>query len=192
MLLTSVLQSLAQIVTQYVTPSDTIIVILYSYKEYLNIYIYIGGGCVTYSYIVSVSILFLDMNWQKIGIAAVPFLVSILISVIGMILAFRKWVAPPLVEALEEATKTAKTLASLGGIKKADWNDVQKIEKAVTGEIIMEKMPELQALRLILSPSTWDMIDEMVTENPAAVLQLYEKWAPYLGGAEQMQEKYMF
>ena len=132
------------------------------------------------------------MNWIKIGTAAVPFLVSILISVTLGILAFRRWIAPGIMEALEEASKTAKTLASLGGLKKKDWNDVQEIEKAVTTDLLFDRMPELQALRVILSPSTWEQVEEMIETNPGAVMQLYEKWKPYLGGAKQTQVQYNF
>lgn len=121
-----------------------------------------------------------------------PYLASILISVGLGILAFRKWIAPGIIEALEEASKTTKTLAGLGGIKKADWNDAQMIEKAVTSELILDKMPELMALQLVLSESTWEMIEEMIENNPAAVLQLYEKWAPHLGGASQTREATMY
>ena len=132
------------------------------------------------------------MNWQKIGMSAVPYLVSILISIALGILAFRRWIAPDIQGALEEATKTAKTLASLGGIKKADWNDTQALESIISTELIMEKMPELEALRLILSPSSWEQVEEMIDENPAAVLKMYEKYAPLIGVASQKQENYMF
>lgn len=132
------------------------------------------------------------MNWIKIGSNSVPFLASIILSVIIVIIGFRKYIAPDIVESLAEAKKTIETLASLGGIKKQDWHDVQKIEKAVTTDLIYDKMPELQALRLVLSENTWEQIEEMIEENPAAVMQLYEKWKPYLGGAEQLQEQYMF
>jgi len=132
------------------------------------------------------------MNWQKIGMSAVPYLVSILISVALGVLAFRRWVAPDITAALEDATKTAQTLASLGGIKKADWNDGQKIEKAVAAELIYDKLPELQALKLILSESTWNEIEEMIEENPAAVIEMYEKYAPLLGKTSQKTEEYHY
>lgn len=133
------------------------------------------------------------MNWLKIGYASAPFLASIILSVAIVIVAFRKYIAPDIIESLEEAKKTIETLASLGGIKKQDWHDVQKIEKAVTTDLIYEKMPEIQALRLILSPSTWEQVEEMIDENPAAVMQLYEKWKPYLDGAsEQQKVDYMY
>ena len=66
------------------------------------------------------------------------------------------------------------------------------LEKAVTTDLLHNQIPELQALKLILSPSTWEQIEEMMEENPASVMQMYEKWKPHLGGAKQTQEQYMF
>lgn len=122
----------------------------------------------------------------------VPYLVSILISVALGILAFRKWIAPDITAALAEATKTAQTLASLGGIKKADWNDTQELEAVITKELLLDKMPELELLRLALSPSSWEQVEEMIEENPKVALQLYEKYKPLLGGASQKQEQYQY
>ena len=141
---------------------------------------------------IGLSISFLKMNWPKIGMSMAPYLASVVLSVIIGIICFRRWIAPGIIEALEASTKTTQTLASLGGIKKADWNDVQKIEKAVTTDLLYDQMPELQALKLILSSSTWEQVEEMIEENPAAVMQMYEKWKPYLGGSKQTQEQYMF
>jgi len=134
----------------------------------------------------------ISMNWQKIGMAMVPHLLSILISVAVVVLTFRKWIAPGIIESLEEAQKTIKTLAGLGGIKKADWNDEQALETVITKELLLDKMPELELLRLALSPASWEQVEEIIQTNPAAALKMYEKYAPLLGGAEQKQEKYMF
>ena len=132
------------------------------------------------------------MNWQKIGMSAVPYLVSILISVALGVLAFRWRIAPDIKAALEDATKTAQTLASLGGIKKADWNDTQELEAVITKELLMDKMPELELLKLALSPSSWEQVEEMIEENPKVALQLYEKYKPLLGATTQKQEQYQY
>jgi len=132
------------------------------------------------------------MNWLKIGMSLAPYLASILISVGLVTLAFRRWIAPGIIEALEESTKTTKTLASIGGIKKAEWNDGQKLEAIISKEVSMDKMPELQALLMILSPSSWEQIEEMIEENPAAVLKMYEKYAPLLGVTSQKREEYQY
>jgi len=136
--------------------------------------------------------MFFSMNWQKIGMSAVPYLVSILISVGLGILGFRRWIAPEVIEALEKSTKTTQTLASLGGLKKADWNDTQALEAVISKELILNKMPEIELLRLALSPSSWEQVEEMIAENPAVALQLYEKYKHLLGGAEQKREEYQY
>lgn len=146
----------------------------------------------TYSYIMSVSVSFLEMNWQKLGMSLVPHLVSILISVGLGILGFRKWITPGITEALEEASKTSTMLGNLGAIKKADWNDNQALEAVISKELILNKMPEIELLRLALSPTSWEQVEEMIQENPAVALQLYEKYKHLLGGTTQTQERYMF
>jgi len=131
------------------------------------------------------------MNWQKIGMAVVPYLVSILISVVVVAFSFRRWIAPGIEETLLEAQKTIKTLAGLGGIKKADWHDEQTLETVITKELLLDKMPELELLRLALSPASWEQVEEIIQTNPAAALKMYEKYAPLLGGAEK-KASYMF
>ena len=132
------------------------------------------------------------MNWLKMGSAVAPFLVSILISVVVGALAFRRWIAPGIVEALETSAKTSTQLANLGGMKRKEYVDGQALDKVISKELIMDKLPELEALRLILSPSSWEQVEEMIEDNPAAVISMYEKYGHLLGGAEQKQESYMF
>jgi len=129
------------------------------------------------------------MNWLKLGYAVAPYLVSILISVAVGILAFRRWIAPGIMEALETATKTSTQLANLGGMKKQDWHDENALETIITKELLIDKMPELELLRLALSPSSWEQVEEMIEENPKVALQLYEKYKPLLGGAKQTPVK---
>jgi hypothetical protein len=132
------------------------------------------------------------MNWQKIGSLVAPHIVTAIVTLVFGLVAFRRWVAPPIVEALEEASKTAKTLASLGGLKKSEYHDMKMIEKAVGADLIKEQLPELEALKLILSPGTWEMIEETIQENPEAVIQLYQKYGHLLPGSKQTSEEYMF
>ncbi|MBA7644003.1 hypothetical protein ES703_51738 [subsurface metagenome] len=98
------------------------------------------------------------------------------------ILAFNRWISPGINEALAEAQKTITTLASLGGMKKGEYTAAKDIEKAVATDLIKEKLPELEALRLILSPSTWEDIEDTIEENPEAVIQLYNKYKDHFGG----------
>ncbi|GAI33000.1 unnamed protein product [marine sediment metagenome] len=139
-----------------------------------------------------VSVCIFIMNWLKFGYSSVPYLASILISVAVGILAFRRWIAPGIIEALEEATKTAQTLASLGGIKKENWHDEQALETVITKELLMDKMPELELLRLALSPASWEQVEEIIESNPAAALKIYEKYAPLLGVTSQKKVEYTF
>lgn len=128
------------------------------------------------------------MNWLKIGSLAAPYIATIIICLGLFALTFRRFVAPGIVEALEEASKTSKTLASLGGLKKADWEDGKQLEEIITKELLMDKMPELEFLRLALSPSSWEQVEEIIENNPAAALKIYEKYAPLIGGSKPKQE----
>lgn len=115
-----------------------------------------------------------------------------ILTVIMVIIGFRKFIAPGIIESLEEAQKTITNLAKLSGVKSQEYKDAKSIEKLVAEDLIKEKIPELEALRMILSPSTWEKIEETLEENPEAVIQLYEKYGHLLGKSEQTKEKYMF
>jgi len=132
------------------------------------------------------------MNWLKIGYVVAPHLVTLILSVVVGILAFRRWIAPEILEALAKSDKVSKTLAGLGGMKKQDWHDQEALETVITKELLLDKMPELELLRMALSPSSWEQVEEMIQENPKVALQLYEKYKPLLGGASQKKEEYNF
>ena len=133
------------------------------------------------------------MNWLKLGLAVAPFVASIVISVIIVILGFKKWIAPGINEALEEAKKTITNLAKLGGVKSQEYKDMKGIEKAVAADIITKNIPELEAIKLFLSPSTWEEIESTIENNPEAVLQLWEKYGHLLTRDKKPeQEAYMF
>ena len=133
------------------------------------------------------------MNWLKIGLNVAPFLASIVISVAAVIFAFRKWISPDITAALEEAQTTITNLAKLGGVKTQEYKDMKNIEKIVGADLIKNKLPELEMLKLILSPSTWEEIETTIEENPEAVIQLYEKYGHLLPGAtSQKQEEYHY
>lgn len=130
------------------------------------------------------------MNWIKIGMETAPYVASIILSVIIVIMTFRKFIAPELMASMEEAQKTIKTLASLGGIKKADYTTSQELGKDIAADILKEKFPEAEGLKLILSPSTWEKVEDAMEDNPAAILQLIDKYGPIIGiGGEQQQLK---
>jgi len=135
---------------------------------------------------------FLDMNWPKLGLNVAPFLATLILSVAVGILAFRTWIAPNIQASLVEAQETITNLAKLAGVKKQDYWDETKLETVITKELLMDKMPELELLRLALSPSAWEQVEEIIETNPAAALKMYQKYAPLLGGAEQKREQFMF
>ena len=136
--------------------------------------------------------MFLNMNWSKIGSLMAPHLVSILISLGVVLLAWRKFMLPEIEGTLKEAQKTISTLAGLGGLRKSEWQDGAALEKAVGAEIIGKQIPELEALKLILDTGTWEKIEDAIENNPAAVIQMYEKWKHLIPGASQSSEKFDF
>lgn len=135
----------------------------------------------------------MTMNWLKIGSQAAPFVASIVISVLIGVLGFRKYMAPEINEALVEAKQAIKNLATLAGVKSQEYKDAKGIEKIVAADLIEQKLPELQALKVILSPSAWEQIEETIEENPEAVLQLYQKYGHLLGAeGEELKKTFDF
>jgi len=133
------------------------------------------------------------MNWFKIGSWLAPYVATLILSVGICILGFRRYILPELKTSLEEAQKTITNLAKLGGVKSQEFKDVKALEKVVAKDVVSQALPELEALRMILSPSTWERIEEAMEENPEAILQLYQRYGHLLGIGEQGQkEQYMF
>lgn len=124
------------------------------------------------------------MNWLKIGWDLVDLLIPTLLAVCVIVLGYRKYVAPDLTKALEEAVKVTKTIASLGGIKRAEREGLVDLSKAVTTDIIRAKYPEMDLIKLAVSPSTWEQIEDALENNPAGVMDLIEKYGHYFGMGE--------
>ncbi len=129
------------------------------------------------------------MNWLKLGLSLAPYVVSVVLSVGITILAFNRYISPGINEALETAQTTITNLAKLSGVKSQEYTASKTIEKAVATDLIKEKIPELEALRLILSPSTWEQIEETIEENPESVIQLYEKYGHLFGEGGLAEKK---
>ncbi len=121
------------------------------------------------------------MNWILIGSKLVDLLLPTLLSIGVIVLLYRKYVAPSLLAALDEAMKTTKTIASLGGITKAQREGTAELAKAVTKDIIMAKYPELEAIKMVVSPSTWTQIEDALENNPTGVMELVDKYGSYFG-----------
>lgn len=116
----------------------------------------------------------------------------ILIPVLIGGLLFRRFVAPGINEALvdvQEAVMKITNVAKLAGIKSQEYSTSKDLEKVVAADLIKQNIPELEALKLILSPSTWEQVEDMLTESPEAVLQLYEKYGHLLKGQGEEQQK---
>jgi len=121
----------------------------------------------------------MGFNWLSVGLEVARLLISAAFTLVLGAYAFRKYFAPDIVSSLEEAQKTITNLAKLGGLKSQEFTDEKNLEKIVARDYIAEKIPELEAARLVLSPDTWEQIEEAIERNPAAVLSLWEKWKPY-------------
>ena len=128
-----------------------------------------------------VSVSFEMINWLLVGFETARLLITLGIGA----LLFRKFVAPGINEALEavnEAVKKITTVAKLAGVKSQEYSAGKSIEKSVARDIINEKVPELEALKVFVSPSTWEEIEDTIDNNPEAILQLWQKYGHLLGG----------
>lgn len=134
----------------------------------------------------------MGINWQIVGIELVKTVFYVLLSLVSGALVFRKYIAPELTAALQEATKTATMLASLGGIKKADRVTTKELARAVTADLVKTKFPELELVKLAVSPGTWEQIEEALENNPTGVMQLIEEYGHYFKKGADGQEKTKF
>ena len=132
-------------------------------------------------------------SWQVLGIEAVRLVISSLFSLALGVFLFRRYIAPGLTAALEDSINITKKIASLGGIKKADYENTQELTKAVTLDLIKTRFPEIEFIKMALSPATWQQVEEAMETNPAGVMELIEKYGHYFTkDAEENQESYMF
>jgi len=132
------------------------------------------------------------MNWLKIGWELGRLLASTLLSVLIIALGYRKYVAPDLLSALNEAIKTTKTIASLGTIKRVEREGTAKLAKAVTTDLVKAKYPEMEMIKLAVSPATWTQIEEALETNPTGVMELIDKYGHYFGMGADGQKPQQF
>ena len=121
------------------------------------------------------------INWQFVGAELARLLITLGLGA----LLFRKFVAPGLNEAVStilEADMKITNLAKLAGVKSNEYKDAKGIEKVVAADLISQNLPELEALKMILSSDTWEKIEDTIAENPEAVLQLWQKYGHLMGG----------
>lgn len=121
------------------------------------------------------------MNWLKIGSNAAPFIATALLSSLISLLAFRRWISPGINQALQEAQDTISKMANFVGGKSAQFRTMKGLEKDIAADIIKKNLPELEAIRLVVSEDTWEKIEQAIEDNPEAIMQLYQKYGAQLG-----------
>lgn len=132
-------------------------------------------------------------NWLKIGWEAARVIVYTVVSVLLTFKLYAIYVQPELIEALGEARDTVTKLASLAGVKSAEYRDSTNLEKKIAQDIIKERVPELDVIKMLVSPATWEDIETTIEENPAAIIQLYEKYGHLLQGqGGEKESKYQY
>ena len=140
--------------------------------------------------------LIMVFSWLSLGYEVARLVVVSSVSVLVGAYLFRKYVSPEIVAAIEQLDKADETitnLAKLAGVKSQQFTDGRQLEKTVAADFIANQIPELEAAKLVLSPDTWGQIEEAIERNPAAVIQLWEKWKPYFTSEESgSSEKFDF
>lgn len=134
------------------------------------------------------------INWLAIGCEATRLVIY---TVSGALLSgflYARYVQPDLMSALQEAMGTITKVSTLAGVKSAEYRNAKNIEKAVARDIIEQKIPELDALKMFLSPATWEEVQDTIDNNPEAILQLWDKYGHLLKGvgAQESETKYNF
>lgn len=123
----------------------------------------------------------MNMNWFFIGSRLADLLIPTLLSISVIVLLYRKYVAPEILASLEAAVKTTTTISSLAGITKAQREGTAGLTKAVTQDIVKARFPEMELIKLAVSPGTWEQIEDALENNPAGVMDLIEKYGHYFG-----------
>lgn len=133
-------------------------------------------------------------SWYVLGMELVRLIVSAAVSLVLGGYLFKKYISPPIQETLGEAQRVISKVAALGGIKKADMVSNQELSRAVTADLVKNQFPELELAKMMLSPSTWAQIEEALENNPAGVMELWEKYGHYFkkGAENQEQTKFDF
>ena len=127
--------------------------------------------------------------WLLFGyrLAALVFTTSV--SLVCGAFIFMRWVAPTVEERYAEAQETITNLAKLAGVKSQEYTGAKTIEKLVAADLLKNKFPEWEAIKMVLSPDTVDQVESSIEENPEIAMQLYKKYGHYLGGAPGAQSK---
>lgn len=136
------------------------------------------------------------INWLSLGYELAFLLFSTAFTLVCGALFYRKYVAPSLMEELAKASETITNVAKLAGLKSQEYTGAKNIEKSVARDMIDNKIPELEAIKVFVSPATWEEIQDTIDNNPEAILQLWQKYGHYFNGGDgassQNEPEYMF
>lgn len=127
-------------------------------------------------------------DWLLFGYRLATLIFSTAVSLVCGGLIFKKWLAPVLMGELEKANETVTNLAKLAGVKSQEFTGAKSIEKSVARDMIANKIPELEAVRVFVSQDTWDEIQDTIESNPEAILQLWQKYGHFFGGDAEAQQ----
>lgn len=128
------------------------------------------------------------MNWLKIGYELARLVFYTSFSLVLGALFFRKFMAPEINGALEEAQTTITNLAKLGGVRSQEYTASKNVEKLVAEDFIKQKIPELELVKTFVSPSTWEEIEDTIENNPEAIIQLWEKYGHFFTDKQEQQK----
>ena len=129
--------------------------------------------------------------WVILRSYLVPLIVNTLVTITILGFVYIKRIQPLLENAEEvfkNADKVIKTGMSAMGTKSGIVRGDKAMEKAVAGDILASKMPEIKAFLELASPDTLEMFEE----NPDGLLKIVQKYGHYIGlsldGAGSTQE----
>lgn len=134
---------------------------------------------------------FMEFNWQLAGTELARLILISAMSILAGAYLFRLYVAPSIVDAIEQLNKADETitnLAKLAGVKSNEYTASKGIEKAVAEDFIKQKIPELELVKTFVSPATWDEIQDTIENNPEAVIQLWEKYGHFFTQGEERED----
>lgn len=129
----------------------------------------------------------MEIPWLLIGYESARLIITVILTIVVGGKIYARYIQPELVEALGDAQKAVKNLASLAGIKSQEYSSSKSIEKSVARDIIEKQIPELELVKTFVSPATWDEINDTLENNPEAVIQLWEKYGHLFKGVQQQE-----
>ena len=134
----------------------------------------------------------MGINWLLMGYELARLIIFSIITLFAASQLYIKYIQPDIQERYDEAHQTITNLAKLAGVKSQEYTGAKNIEKSVARDIITQQVPELEALKVFVSPSTWEEIEDTIENNPEAIIQLWQKYGHLLSGAAEEKGRYMY